>query len=170
MVAVSAVLAAERCFFSLLLLDMIVSLAVQTQGYFNGEGEKRRERFERGHAYFPANQFSHTMSESESGVIPGISSSKGLVEGVKYSVVTADHEVSLESDMDEPQIEFVSGSGGKKKKHFLGVYTVENAVEAIGFGPFQIIVTIFTGMIWVSMPWSRRGMRDNNQGLATPLN
>ncbi len=32
----------------------------------------------------------------------------------------------------------------------LGVYTVENAVEAIGFGPFQIIVTIFAGMIWVS--------------------
>ncbi len=58
MVAVSAVLAAERCFFSLLLLDMIVSLAVQTQGsliYFNGEGEKRRERFERGHAYFTTN-------------------------------------------------------------------------------------------------------------------
>ena len=32
----------------------------------------------------------------------------------------------------------------------LGVYTVEDAVEAIGFGSFQIVVTIFAGMIWVS--------------------
>ena len=102
------------------------------------------------------------MSDDESSVIPGISSSKGSVEGVKYSVVAAEHDISLESDTDEPQIEFVSGSGGKKKKH-LGVYTVENAVEAIGFGPFQIIVTIFTGMIWVSMPWGCWGIRDNDQ-------
>ena len=29
------------------------------------------------------------------------------------------------------------------------VYTVEDAVNYIGFGPFQILVTIFAGMIWV---------------------
>ena len=30
------------------------------------------------------------------------------------------------------------------------MYTVEDAIEHIGFGPFQIVVTLFTGMIWVS--------------------
>ena len=89
-----------------------------------------------------------SSNEEESDFIPGLpSTTNGSVEGVKYSVVSVDHDLSLESDLEEQQIEFVSGNGGKKKKHFLGVYTVENAVEAIGFGPFQIIVTIFTGLI-----------------------
>ena len=30
------------------------------------------------------------------------------------------------------------------------VYTVEDAIDYMGFGPFQILVTIFAGMIWVS--------------------
>ena len=31
----------------------------------------------------------------------------------------------------------------------LGVYTVEDAIDQIGFGPFQILIVMFTGMIWV---------------------
>lgn len=31
------------------------------------------------------------------------------------------------------------------------VYTVEDAVEKLGFGTFQIVVTIFSGLIWVSV-------------------
>ena len=29
-------------------------------------------------------------------------------------------------------------------------YTVEEAVEKLGFGTFQIIVTVFSGLLWVS--------------------
>ena len=35
---------------------------------------------------------------------------------------------------------------------FLGdgnLYTVEEAVEKLGFGPFQVLVTFFTGFLWV---------------------
>ena len=32
------------------------------------------------------------------------------------------------------------------------VYTVEDAIDYMGFGPFQILATIFAGMIWVSRP------------------
>ena len=31
------------------------------------------------------------------------------------------------------------------------VYTVEEAIERMGFGPFQILITAFAGMIWVSV-------------------
>lgn len=31
------------------------------------------------------------------------------------------------------------------------VYTVEDAIEYMGFGPFQILITIFAGMVWVSV-------------------
>lgn len=31
------------------------------------------------------------------------------------------------------------------------VYTVEDAIDYMGFGPFQIVVTFFAGMIWVSV-------------------
>ena len=42
---------------------------------------------------------------------------------------------------------------------FLGsedlTYTVEEAVEKLGFGPFQLIVTVFSGLLWVSVSvWS----------------
>ena len=30
-------------------------------------------------------------------------------------------------------------------------YTVEEAVEKLGFGSFQILVTVFSGLLWVSM-------------------
>lgn len=30
------------------------------------------------------------------------------------------------------------------------VFTVEEAIEKLGFGPFQILITIFSGMLWVS--------------------
>ena len=33
----------------------------------------------------------------------------------------------------------------------LGVYTVEDVVEGIGFGWFQFAITIFAGATWVSM-------------------
>ena len=34
--------------------------------------------------------------------------------------------------------------------HILGVeITVDEAMEKIGFGPFQVLVTFFTGMLWV---------------------
>ncbi len=29
-------------------------------------------------------------------------------------------------------------------------YTVDDAVEKLGFGPFQVLVTVFAGLIWVS--------------------
>lgn len=29
------------------------------------------------------------------------------------------------------------------------VYTVEEAVEKLGFGIFQILVTVFSGLLWV---------------------
>lgn len=29
------------------------------------------------------------------------------------------------------------------------VYTVEDAVETMGFGFFQVLVTVFSGLIWV---------------------
>lgn len=28
-------------------------------------------------------------------------------------------------------------------------YTVEDAIDHMGFGPFQILVTLFAGMVWV---------------------
>lgn len=30
------------------------------------------------------------------------------------------------------------------------VFTVEEAIEKLGFGPFQILITVFSGMLWVS--------------------
>ncbi len=33
------------------------------------------------------------------------------------------------------------------------VYTVEDAVETLGFGLFQVIVTIFSGLLWVCCQW-----------------
>lgn len=30
------------------------------------------------------------------------------------------------------------------------VYTVEDAIDYIGFGPFQILISVFSGMVWVS--------------------
>lgn len=30
------------------------------------------------------------------------------------------------------------------------IYTVEEAIEQFGFGPFQVLVTVFCGMLWVS--------------------
>ena len=29
-------------------------------------------------------------------------------------------------------------------------YTVEEAVEKLGFGSFQLLVTVFSGLLWVS--------------------
>ena len=30
------------------------------------------------------------------------------------------------------------------------VYTVEDAIEKLGFGFFQVLVTLFSGLLWVS--------------------
>ena len=35
------------------------------------------------------------------------------------------------------------------------VYTVEDAINYMGFGPFQILATIFAGMIWVCVIFLR---------------
>lgn len=32
---------------------------------------------------------------------------------------------------------------------FLGILSVDEAIEKMGFGPFQILVTIFCGLLWV---------------------
>ena len=37
------------------------------------------------------------------------------------------------------------------------VYTVEEAIEKIGFGFFQVIVTLFSGLLWVRVVVRRRG-------------
>ena len=29
------------------------------------------------------------------------------------------------------------------------IFTVEEAIEKMGFGPFQILITVFSGMLWV---------------------
>ena len=29
------------------------------------------------------------------------------------------------------------------------IYTVEDAMEKLGLGPFQVIITIFSGLLWV---------------------
>ena len=31
------------------------------------------------------------------------------------------------------------------------VYTVEEAIEKLGFGFFQVLVTVFSGLLWVSL-------------------
>lgn len=31
----------------------------------------------------------------------------------------------------------------------LGVYSVDDAIEKLGFGPFQVLVSVMAGMIWV---------------------
>ena len=33
-------------------------------------------------------------------------------------------------------------------------YTVEDAVEKLGFGTFQIVVTVFSGLMWVCISYS----------------
>ena len=95
------------------------------------------------------------MATDSDNEIPGLPVDGGSIQGVKYTVTSNSSaivttEISLDSDIDvDGRIELVVGNGSRKTKQFLGVYTVESAVEAIGFGPFQIMVTIFTGMIWV---------------------
>ena len=74
----------------------------------------------------------------------------GFIEGVRYTSSTS-HKTTLDSDLDSEEndrLEFVVKQPNRRK--VLDVYTVEDAVERIGFGPFQVVVTIFTGMIWVS--------------------
>ena len=31
------------------------------------------------------------------------------------------------------------------------LYTVEDAIEKLGFGFFQVLVTLFSGLLWVSV-------------------
>ena len=44
------------------------------------------------------------------------------------------------------------GGGGERRTREEDdiVYTVEDAIDKMGFGPFQILVTVFAGMVWVS--------------------
>jgi len=42
------------------------------------------------------------------------------------------------------------GVEGRDKNYENQTYTVEEAVEKLGFGTFQIIVTVFSGLLWVA--------------------
>lgn len=42
-----------------------------------------------------------------------------------------------------------SKSADKQHPPDPGVYTVDDAIEKLGFGPFQVIVSTMAGMIWV---------------------
>ncbi len=44
----------------------------------------------------------------------------------------------------------------QKRPKVTGVYTVEDAVDYIGVGPFQIILTILTGLISVGRMFEPR--------------
>lgn len=41
------------------------------------------------------------------------------------------------------------------------VYTVEEAVNLLGFGLFQIVATLFAGMTWVS--WAGQGKKEKRE-------
>lgn len=80
-----------------------------------------------------------------------------VVSGIRYTR-SNNIDSAAESD-EEEEVEFItttSGTTTMKTRRASGhtpdadgYYTVEDAVEEIGFGPFQIIVTIFAGMCWV---------------------
>lgn len=48
---------------------------------------------------------------------------------------------------------------------FSGTFTVDQAVDALGFGKFQIKLSIITGLAWVSVPfilvWCIAGWRSS---------
>ena len=47
-----------------------------------------------------------------------------------------------------PQLIEPEEERGKREEEEI-VYTVEDAIDQMGFGPFQVLVTIFAGMVWV---------------------
>lgn len=49
---------------------------------------------------------------------------------------------------DDPP-DLIGGERRKREEDDI-VYTVEDAIDKMGFGPFQILVTVFAGMVWVS--------------------
>lgn len=50
-----------------------------------------------------------------------------------------------------PQLMGPEEEMGKRKEEATDIYTVEDAIDMMGFGPFQVLVTIFAGMVWVSL-------------------
>ena len=78
-------------------------------------------------------------------------------KGVRYKVTENNHDEPTESGSIE-----LSELNGVEVGHAFTdsaepsrapkreVYTVDEAVNQLGFGPFQVLVTFFAGMIWVS--------------------
>ena len=88
------------------------------------------------------------------------------VAGLKKDTSVDSIRYKARSQDDEEEEESVQLTMGKKQGSVCGsisswcelvrigagetYYTVEDAVNELGFGPFQILVTVFCGMIWVS--------------------
>ena len=72
-----------------------------------------------------------------------------IIEGVRYTR-TPENQPLLQEEESE-SVNLIKSNDGVKTAE---VYTVEDAVNYMGFGPFQIAVTVFAGMIWVSLPAS----------------
>lgn len=62
-----------------------------------------------------------------------------LTESTRHSEKEQENEIEREENNDSNYITTESEL----------VYTVEDAIEHMGFGPFQLLVTLFSGMIWV---------------------
>ena len=64
-----------------------------------------------------------------------------------------DNEVRLvETKLEDGRFDERCSSLGKitSSKNPGRVYTVDDAIEEIGFGPFQILISIFSGLLWVA--------------------
>ena len=89
------------------------------------------------------------MSDDQIEEVAGIKEN-GSIEGVRYSK-TSENKPSLseeeEEEIEGDNVELILPIRDSRKTP--KVYTVEDAINYMGFGPFQIIVTLFSGMIWV---------------------
>ena len=72
---------------------------------------------------------------SKSAVFTG--SEEALVETTRIGEHTLDDGYSFPEE----------GTSNKQPER---VYTVDDAIEKIGFGPFQILITVFCGLMWVA--------------------
>lgn len=58
---------------------------------------------------------------------------------------------AAEGDIVEEQTTPLTEGKGKSEDERVGrVYTVDDAVNQIGFGPFQILLTVFCGLLWLA--------------------
>ena len=89
------------------------------------------------------------MSDDQIEEVAGIKEN-GLIEGVRYSKTSEKKPFLSEEEEEEIEgdnVELILPTRDSRKTS--EVYTVEDAINYMGFGPFQIIVTLFSGMIWV---------------------